>query len=96
MGIMKSNEAKLEKKLKKWGAKLEDLAMETGREGTQIKAESKEEFQKRIAELRFKLDAANKKLAEYKALGGGKWKNFKNDTETLWKDIEVTFKGLTQ
>lgn len=92
MKSMEENVEKLESQLKEWGVKLDALEAKAKKAG----AEAKTDFHKSIEVLKTKIEAAKKKIAEYKAEGGGKWDVFKGNLEALWKDIEVTFKGLTQ
>jgi chromosome segregation ATPase len=91
MGSMEMKVDKLEAQLKQWGEKLEDLEAQAKEAGS----EAKGDFHQRIVDLKAKYEIAQKKLAEFKTMSRGKWNNFKADLETLWKDIEVTFRGLT-
>ena len=92
MKPVEANVEKLEKQLKVWGAKLKALEVKAGKAG----AEARTDFHKSIAALKTKINAAHKTLDEFKAENGGKWNVFKEHIETLWKDIEITFKGLTR
>ncbi|MBN1552674.1 hypothetical protein JW979_14460, partial [bacterium] len=85
----------LEAQLKQWGVRLEELAARADKAGSDAREEAKADYNKRVVDLKKKYTAAQKKLVEFRAAGDGKWDNFKSDVETLWKDIEVAFKGLT-
>lgn len=80
-----------EERGKKHGAKLEVLTTKI----CEKKAEAKADYQKGIAEMKGKVQAAQKKLDELRASGDGKWHHFKTDLEKLWHDVEVTSKRLT-
>jgi ribosomal protein S30 len=84
------NTIKMEKRFKKWGAKLDALATKAA----EARVENRENYQKRLSILRLKFEGAQKKLAEFKATGDGRWDIFKTDMETVWKDIAITYKGL--
>ena len=86
--------ARFEKEGRKWGAKLDEISAKLAKTSTDAKEDAKAEYHKGVADLKSKYEAAQKKLAEFTSASGGKWDNFKGDMETLWKDIEITFKGL--
>lgn len=95
MGSVEKNVDKLEAQLKEWGTKLEEMTAKAADTGVKAKAEAKAQSDKRISDLKAKYQAAEDKLAEFRAAGNGKWDNFKDDIESLWKSLEVTFKNLT-
>jgi hypothetical protein len=95
MAVMEMNIKKLEAQLEQWGAKLDELEAKAKAAASDVKANAKSDQLKRIADLKLQYHAAQKKLSEFRAAGNEKWANFKDDMETLWKDIELTFKKLT-
>ena len=95
MGLLTANAEKLETQLKQWDTKLKKLESRTEKAGSEAKLEAQANLDKSIRELRAKYKVAQNKLADFKTAGEGKWDHFKSDIETLWGDIEVTFKGLT-
>jgi hypothetical protein len=94
MKSKETNVEKLEAQLKQWGVKLNELTTKAGAAGKAAKAEAEADYQKRIADLKLKYEAAQKKLAEFKSAGSGKWADFKDDIGLLWGDLEATFKKL--
>ena len=95
MRLFRTKIEKLESQLKYWGEKLDALGEKAGKAGAEVNAEFGADYQKSIAEFRFKYDEAQKKLADYKAAGAEKWNDFKDDIRLQWKDLEITFKRLT-
>jgi len=82
---------KMEKQLKQWGAKLDDLVVKAEGAGTDVKAGC----HKDIDELKVKYHAAHTKFTEFKAAGSENWETFKTDVGSTWNDLEVAFKKLT-
>ncbi len=80
-----------EEKGRKIGAQLDEMVAKAGDK----KQDAQSEYHKRIAKLKIKYEAAQKKLAELRDSGAGKWHHFKVDLKTVWQDVETTIKGLT-
>jgi histidinol dehydrogenase len=86
----KAHVGKMEKQLKQWGAKLDELMAEAEKAGT----EAKVDYRKRIDELKSKHQAAQLKLDELKAAGSEKWETLKTGVEKAWNDLDVAFKKM--
>lgn len=82
---------KMERQLKQWGARLDDLAAKVTTAGANAEADRRE----LVAELRAKHELAQAKLDELKAAGGEKWETFKAGVESVYKELESAFKKLT-
>jgi hypothetical protein len=80
----------LEKRLRHWGAKLDELTASA--EG--VNAEMRLDYLKRVADFRAMHQAAKSKLAECQAAGSEKWDDFKSGIETSWAGLESAFKEL--
>lgn len=81
---------KMEKQLKQWGARLDDLAAQVTTAGAKAKADERQV----VADLRAKRELAQAKLDELKAAGGDKWETFKDGVESAYNDLEGAFKEL--
>ena len=81
---------KMEKQLKQWGAKLDDLAEKVTSAGAKAKADQRQV----IADLKAKQKRAQAKLDEFKAAGGDKWDTFKAGVESAYNDLEGAFKKM--
>lgn len=96
MGTIEANVEKnlvtMEKQLKAWAAKLDELVEKAEKSGEHAKAESHQRFEA----LREKLTATQKKLEEVKRAESGKWDKFKADLNVAWLDVEAAFKALTR
>jgi Flp pilus assembly protein TadB len=90
MENMEGHVGKREAQLKRWGAKLDQLAAKAEKAG----ADAKFERRRRIDDPKAKLQAAQAKLAELQAAGGEKWKVLKTGVESAWNEIEATFRKL--
>ena len=96
MGTIEANVEKnlvtMEKQLKAWAAKLDELVEKAEKSGEHAKAESRQ----RIEALREKLTTTQKKLEEVKRAESGKWDRFKADLNVAWLDLEAAFKALAR
>jgi len=81
---------KMEKQLKQWGAKLDDMTNKITAAGAKAKADER----KVVADLRAKQEHAQAKLDELKAAGSDKWDTFKTGIESAYNELEATFKKL--
>ena len=91
---MKTKEAhvgKMEKRLKRWGAQLDELVTRAGDAGDEIKAD----FHKSVDDLKLKHKAAQAKLDALKAASGAEWKSFTAGLESAGNELEVAFKKMT-
>jgi len=75
---------KLEAKFKEMKARVELLEAKAA----QVKAESKLEFNKHLAELRQKRDALQGKLDEVKKSGGEAWKDLRSGMEKAAEELK--------
>jgi hypothetical protein len=81
----------MERQLKHWGARLDDLAAKVATAGANAEADRRD----LVAELRAKQELAQAKLDELKAAGGDKWETLKAGVEGAYKELEGAFKKLT-
>jgi hypothetical protein len=81
---------KMERQLKQWGLKLDELAAKVKTAG----AEAKDDQRKLVADLRAKQEAAQTKLDQLRAAGGDKWETFKTGVESAYNELEGAFKKL--
>ena len=91
METMEAHVGKLEERLSKWGAKLDELAARDEVAG----AEAKAARHKHIDALKAKRLAAQATLDELKAAGSGKWETFRAGVESAWTDLEIAIKTAT-
>jgi hypothetical protein len=82
----------MEKRLKEWGAKLDELASKA----TAVGEEAIEKEKKAVAELRAKRDAVQTKVTEMKAAGSDKWQTIKLGVDSAYEELEAAFKKVTQ
>ena len=90
MKKMNEQMGRMEKQLKEWGVKLDDLAAKAEKADNDAKAN----YYKQIDNLKAKYHAASSKLDEAKNGGFEKWEGFKTGVEHAWKDIEKAFRSL--
>ena len=83
---------KMEKRLEKWGAKLDELAARAGEVG----AEAKAEYHKHLDDLKEQHVAIRVKLDELKTASGREWESFKSGVEGAGKELETAFKRMTE
>jgi len=81
----------MEKRLKHWGAQLDELVAKAGEAGTEIKAD----YHKHLDDLKLRHKAAQAKLDELKAASGAEWESFKAGVESAGNELEVAFKKMT-
>jgi hypothetical protein len=82
---------KMEKQLKEWGARLDELTAKADEAGTRAKGD----YRKRVDDLRAKYQVAQSKLDELRTAGSEKWETLKTGVESAWSDLEVAFKKLS-
>jgi hypothetical protein len=92
MREIKAPIGKMEKQLKQWGAKLDDMVAEA----EDASAEARRDYRKRIDHLKSKHQAAKLKLDELRAAGGDKWETLKAGIESAWEELEGAFEKLTR
>jgi hypothetical protein len=80
----------LEKRLRHWGAKLDELTASADGVNSEIRLD----YLKRVADFRAMHQAAKSKLAECKAAGSEQWDDFKSAIESSWAGLEGAFKEL--
>jgi hypothetical protein len=80
----------MEKQLKQWGAKLDDLTAKVTTAGAKAKAEERQ----MVTDLRAKQELAQAKLDELKAAGSDKWDTFKSGVESAYNELEGAFKKM--
>ena len=91
MKNMETHVGKMEKQLKHWGARLDEVAAEAEKAGSEVKVDCN----KNIDELKAKYKAAQSRLHAFRASGSKNWESFKTDVESAWNELEVDFKKLT-
>ena len=80
----------MEAELKQWGARLDKLMTQAHATSADVKID----YRKRLDDLRQKYVAAEKRFAELKAAGSGKWEIFQGRVETAWRELETAFTRL--
>jgi chromosome segregation ATPase len=83
---------KMEKQLREWAARLDELLNTAEKTGQQAKVESRQ----RIEALRDKLSDAEVKLDELKRAEASKWETFKADLHVALLDVEAAFEALAR
>jgi len=78
METVEAHVEKMEAELKQWGARLDKLMTQAHATSADVKID----YRKRLDDLRQKYVAAEKRFAELKAAGSGKWEIFQNSVET--------------
>lgn len=81
----------MERQLRQWGEKLDELMAKAVDAGT----DAKFGYHRRVDELKEKHHAVELKLAEVRASGSEKWETLKVDVESAWVELELAFKNLT-
>ena len=91
MKTKKAHVGKIESRLKRWGAKLDELVAKAGEAGAEIKVDTQEH----LADLRAKHKVAQAKLEELKAARGAEWESFKAGVESAGDELELAFTKVT-
>jgi len=91
METVEAHVEKMEAELKQWGARLDKLMTQAHATSADVKIE----YRKRLDDLRQKYVAAEKRFAELKAAGSGKWEIFQGSVETAWSELAKAFTRLT-
>jgi len=81
---------RMEKNLKDWGKKIDELVEKAETAGAGVKADTKA----RIRDLKERHTAAQMKLDQLKSAGADKWETFKTDLDSAWSEFETAFKHL--
>jgi hypothetical protein len=87
---VEKNLGRLEKRLRRWEDELDKLVAKADL----ADAEAEVDFQERIDEFRTKHQAAQLKLAGFKATGIEKLDQFRAGIKSSWAGLESTFKAL--
>jgi len=90
METVEAHVEKMEAELKQWGARLDKLMTQAHATSADVKID----YRKRLDDLRQKYVAAEKRFAELKAAGSGKWEIFQGRVETAWRELETAFTRL--
>jgi hypothetical protein len=91
METVEAHVEKMEAELKQWGARLDKLMTQAHATSADVKID----YRKRLDDLRQKYVAAEKRFAELKAAGSGKWEIFQGSVETAWSELAKAFTRLT-
>jgi len=91
METVEAHVEKMEAELKQWGARLDKLMTQAHATSADVKID----YRKRLDDLRQKYVAAEKRFAELKAAGSGKWEIFQGSVETAWSELATAFTRLT-
>jgi len=91
METVEAHVEKMEAELKQWGARLDKLMTQAHATSADVKTD----YRKRLDDLRQKYVAAEKRFAELKAAGSGKWENFQGSVEAAWSELATAFTRLT-
>ena len=89
---VEKNIGTIEKQLKAWAAKLDEVVENAEKTGEEARAESRE----RVGALRMKLKDAETKLEELKRAESSKWERFKADLHVALLDVEAAFEALAR
>jgi chromosome segregation ATPase len=79
-------------KLEEWSAAIDELEARA----RQKKAEAKQQFEQRIAELKQKREEARQRLKELETAPEDAWESFKEGFERLWDFAKRTVTDSTQ
>jgi predicted secreted Zn-dependent protease len=90
MEAVEANVRKMEAELRKWGATLDELKAKADAAGTKAKIG----YRRRLDDMQTRYEAAQTKLDELKAAGGGTWETFRGGIETAWNDLRAAFRRL--
>ena len=90
METMEAYAGKMETRLKRWGARLDQLVAKAEEAG----AEAKTDTRKHIEDLKANCQIAQSKLVELKAAGSENREIVKVGVERAWKEIEIAFRKL--
>ena len=82
--------AKLETRLERWGARLDDLVAKAEEAGT----EARSDYRNRVVELKARYKVAQSKVDELRAAGSDRWDAFMAGVERAWTELEDSFKKL--
>ncbi|MFH2005015.1 MAG: coiled coil domain-containing protein [bacterium] len=91
MKTMEEYVGKMETRLKKWGARLDDLVLKADQSGEKATTE----YHKRIDELKAKHRAARTKVDEMKAANSEQWKTFKAGIDGAWNELGSAYRKMT-
>lgn len=78
--------------LKEWAGKVDELKVQA----SLAKADAKEEYEKKINELKAKQDAAATKLDELKNATGGAWEDLKSGAEGAWSELRQSVESAVK
>lgn len=90
METVEAHVQKMEAELKQWGTRLDKLMTESHAARAGVKTDQR----KRLDDLREKYVAAEKRFAELKAAGNGKWEIFQGGVEAAWHELATAFTRL--
>jgi uncharacterized coiled-coil DUF342 family protein len=76
---------KLEAKLREWSAEIDKLKAKA--ESSEVKI--REEYHKRIADLRARREDINQRAKKLKEAGGETWDELKSGTEKAWQEMKA-------
>ena len=80
-------------------ARLEELDGEIAalrEKGRDLKDEAKADWDRKLADLEAKRDAARAKLTEVKQSGAAAWKDVQQGAQSAWDDLEQAFKDAAR
>jgi len=83
---------KMEKLLKEWGVRLDELVSRVDKAGAGAQAD----YRLGVDDLKAKLQVAKTRIDELKTANIDKWQTFKSGIDIAWKDLETTFSKLKQ
>jgi hypothetical protein len=90
MKVIEENVTKMEAQLKTWGTKLEELAINADKAGTQATSE----FVGQVKDLKAKHAATQAKLTELRAAGAEKWDTFWTGVDGAYGELAAAFQKL--
>jgi hypothetical protein len=83
---------KMEKRLKRLGARLDELAAKAGEAGTEIKVD----YRQHLDDLKTQHREVRTKLEELKAASGREWESFKAGVDSAGRELEAAFRKMAE
>ena len=81
---------KMERRLKKWGARLDALVAK----GDGVGVEARDDYKNRIDDVQWQYGLMRTRLDELKDSSGGEWLYFKSGVENAWNRLEAAFEKM--
>ena len=79
----------MSKRLKEWSVKLDELAVQIGTAG----ADMKSAYEQRIRDIKAKRDILSQKLQELRSSSGDAWKTLTAGVDNAWDEFKDAFRS---